>query len=165
MAQNGHRTLHLQLTAARSAIASQNGDERRFGPKVGSHNADRRPPFRSGGLFYEVIAMKLKARRPLCLDRRAERALRRAGRLIRESRRLLTRSAHLRAHWQEDKFGECEMAERPPCPVCGCSEVTRIPHDSLSLPTEPRVLAYRCANGHRFLAPETAEGEARKFAA
>jgi hypothetical protein len=85
--------------------------------------------------------------------------------LILETRRLLRQSAQIREHWLEDTFGECEMAEQPSCPVCGCAEVSPTSYGILVPGTELRVFAYRCGNGHRFLVPEVAEGEARESAA
>jgi hypothetical protein len=160
-----HCTFAARLTAAQASIASHKGDERRFGPNLGSHNVRSWAAVSLRRLFVQCDFCEAQCGRALLSVSRADRALGRARTLIQETRSLLMRSAQIQAQWQEDVCGECEMAERPSCPVCGCSEVTPISHDNLSPGTEPRVFAYHCENGHRFLAPETDAGEARKSAA
>jgi len=57
------------------------------------------------------------------------------------------------------------MAGQQSCPICRCSEVTPISNHSFSAQTEPTVLAFRCENGHRFLAQKKGDTESRESAA
>ena len=51
------------------------------------------------------------------------------------------------------------MTARPFCPVCNSSDVKPVTRSSLTpqLPERDTVIAYRCANGHVFQAPEKAK--------